>query len=533
MINVRCRFTLRATPGDLHAGTYSGAPAGDKPMAFCSSPLRRTVIASLILLLFSAICTAQAPVASPGANQSQSMKGAVLKGKAPVAKEILKVQLPKADEATLPNGLRVILLENHRVPTFSAQMVFLNGGFADPPDHRGMASFTAALLREGTKKLNSREIAEQIDSLGASLSSGSGLSSLTTNVSASGLIENIDAILGIFSSVVLEPTFPKDELEKFKNRTLSQLQFQRSIPQFLAQERFNRSIYQDHPAGLVSPPIESVKKTTSEDLIRFHDRYYLPNNALLAVVGDVTLKELLPKIERLFGAWKTGDASEIPVSQALESGAEARIHLIDRPGSVQTVLMLGNLGIRRTDPDYFNLLVADKLLGGGAASRLFLNLREDKSYTYGAYSYFGGSKFRGVWIASSEVRTEVTAGALQEFLAEFKRLREELVPAEELANTKRSLVGSFALSLEEPQSLLGNILLQKIYNLNSDYWDTFPQKVAAVTADDVRRVAQKYLRLDRLQTVAVGDASKLRTVLANFGALALYDMEGKEVPAPK
>jgi predicted Zn-dependent peptidase len=195
--------------------------------------------------------------------------------------------------------------------------------------------------------------------------------------------------------------------------------------------------------------------------------------------------------------------------------------------------MLGNLGIRRTDPDYFNLLVADKLLGGGAASRLFLNLREDKSYTYGAYSYFGGSKFRGVWIASSEVRTEVTAGALQEFLAEFKRLREELVPAEELANTKRSLVGSFALSLEEPQSLLGNILLQKIYNLDSDYWDTFPQKVAAVTADDVRRVAQKYLRLDRLQTVAVGDASKLRTVLANFGALALYDMEGKEVPAPK
>ena len=467
----------------------------------------------------------QGPTTSP---VGQSTKGAVIKGKAPVNKKLLKVNLPKAQEATLSNGLRVVLLESHKVPTFNMQMVVLSGGLSDSSDYRGLASFTAALLRDGTTKRSSKDIAEQIDSLGGTIASGSGLSTLTSTVSTSGLIENLDQTLDIFADVVRNPTFPAGEVEKYKTRTLAQLQFQRSIPQFLAQEQFSRAIYGDHPAGLISPPVNSIKRLSSKDLADFHSSYYRPNNAVLAIVGDVTLKDVLPKIEKAFGDWQKADVPATTIPSA-PSQAGSRIFLIDRPGSVQTVLQLGTLGIERTNPDYFSLLLADRILGGGPAARLFLNLREDKGYTYGAYSNFSGSKFRGTWISSSEVRTDVTEGAMKEFMYELKRLRDEKVTAEELENAKRAIIGSFALSLEQPQSLLQNIITQKIYDLPADYWDAYPQKVAAVTAEDIQRVAQQYIDLGHLQIVAVGDASKTRTILAKYGTVEVYDAEGKPV----
>jgi predicted Zn-dependent peptidase len=389
-----------------------------------------------------------------------------------------------------------------------------------------LASFTAALLREGTAKRSSKEIAEQVDSLGATLNSNSGFSSLTSTVTTSGLIENLDQTFDLFADVIRNPAFPTDEVEKYKARTLAQLQFQRSSPQFLAQERFSRAIYGDHPASIVAPPVESIRKLTSKDLAGFHSTYYRPNNAILAIVGDVTLKELLPKIEKAFGDWQKADVPAITIPAA-PAQADSRILLIDRPGSVQTVLQLGTLGIERNSADYFSLLLADRILGGGPAARLFLNLREDKGYTYGAYSNFGGSKFRGTWTSSSEVRTDVTEGAMKEFMFELKRLRDEKVSAEELDNAKRAIVGSFALSLEQPQSLLQNIITQKLYDLPADYWDTYPQKVAAITADDIQRVAQKYIDLNHLQIVAVGDAAKARDVLAKYGKVELYDADGK------
>jgi predicted Zn-dependent peptidase len=486
--------------------------------------LSLTIIISLALAAYAPGVSARS--AGGGQQQGtagQSMKGAKLKGKAPVNKEVLKVNLPKAQETTLKNGLQVVVLEGfNKVPTFSMQMVIMSGGLADPKDHRGLANFTASLIREGAGKRTSRDIAEQIDSLGATLSAGAGYSSITSVVNASGLVENLDTVLDIFADVVRNPTFPKDEVEKYKTRLLSQLQFQRSNPQFLAAERFSRVIYGDHPAGLVTAPVESIKKTTPEDLARFHSTHYVPNNAMLAVVGDVTLKEILPKIEREFGDWKQGDVPRLEMP-AVPSQAEMRIHLINRPGSVQTVLQLGTLGIERTSPDYFQVLVMDKIVGGGPAARLFMNLREDKGYTYGAYSFFGSSKYRGTWQASSNVRTDVTDEAMKEFMYELKRIRDEKVSPEELENAKRALVGSFALSLEQPQSLLQNIITQKLYNLPANYWDVYPQKVAAIAAEDVQQAARKYIDLNHLQIVAVGDASKIREALAKYGKIENYD----------
>lgn len=486
------------------------------------------ILALMLIVLASSLALGQggAPMTQ------QTTKGAVIKGKAPVNKEVLKVKLPRAEETTLKNGLRVVLLPAHKVPTFNMQMVVLSGGLADKPDYRGLASFAATLLREGTTKRSSKDIAEQVDALGATLTANSGLSSLTSTVSTSGLVENLDQTLELFADVIRNPTFPQAEVEKYKTRTLAQLQFQRSIPQFLAAEQFQKAIYgSNHPASLVAPPAESLKKLTTKDLADFHATYYRPNNAILAIVGDVTMKEILPKLEKNFGDWQKADVPATTIPQA-PAQTDSRIYLIDRPGSVQTVLQLGTLGIERTSPDYFAVLLADRVLGGGPSARLFLNLREDKGYTYGAYSNFGGSKFRGTWVSSSEVRTDVTEGAMKEFMYELNRMRTDLVSAEELDNAKRAIIGSFALSLEQPAFLLQNIITQKLYNLPADYWDTYPQKVSAITAQDVQRAAQKYIDLGHLQVVAVGDAAKAREILGKYGKVELYDAEGKPVNGP-
>jgi zinc protease len=486
----------------------------------------KNIVAALMLIAL-ACSLAFAQGGAPA--QQQTTKGAVIKGKAPVNKEVLKVKLPRAEEATLKNGLQVVLLPSAKVPTFNMQMVVLSGGLADPADYRGLAGFTASLLREGTTKRSSKDISEQVDALGATLNANAGVSSLTSTVNAAGLVENFDQTLDLFADVIRNPTFPQAEVARFKTRTMSQLQIQRSIPQFLAAEQFSRAIYgTTHPASFIVAPTESIAKLNSKDLSDFHAKYYRPNNAILAIVGDVTMKEIMPKLEKAFGDWERGDVPATTIPAAPAQG-DARIYLIDRPGSVQTVLQLGTLGIERTSPDYFAVLLADRVLGGGPSGRLFLNLREDKGYTYGAYSNFGGSKFRGTWVSSSEVRTDVTEGAMKEFMYELNRLRDQKVDPQELENAKRAIIGSFALSLEQPQALLQNIITQKLYNLPADYWDTYPQKVSAITADDVQRAAQKYIDLQHLQVVAVGDASKARAGLEKYGKVEVFDADGKPI----
>src|ERR1044072_8692543 len=245
----------------------------------------RTIVAALMLIaLVSSVAFAQGSAAP---QQQQTMKGAVIKGKAPVNQEVLKVKLPRADEATLKIGLQVVLLRSTKVPSFNMQMVVLSGGLSDPANYHGLANFTAALLREGTTKRSSKEISEQIDSLGATLNANAGLSSMTSTVTAAGLVENFDQTLDLFADVIRNPTFPEAEVARYKTRTLSALQFQRSIPQFLAAEQFSRAIYgTTHPASFVVTPAESITKVSSKDLKEFHEKYYRPNNAILAIVGD-------------------------------------------------------------------------------------------------------------------------------------------------------------------------------------------------------------------------------------------------------
>jgi zinc protease len=467
----------------------------------------------------------------PPAGQSQSTKGAVIKGKAPVNKEVLRVKLPKPYETTLKNGLQVVILSNHKVPTFDMQMVILSGGFSDPAGGVGGAQFTASLLREGTKTRSSKQIAEQIDALGGTLNATAGLSSITSVVNTSGLVENFDPVLDLFADVVLNPTFPADEFAKLKTRTQGQLRLQRGQASFLAAEKFRKVMYGNHPAARFSLSPADLDHLTPEVLQKFHSTYYKPNNAILAITGDVRPTDIVPKLEKAFASWQRGEVPQTTIAETADTGS-AKIYLIDRPGSVQTNLLLGTLSIKRTDPDFFPLEVLNAVLGGGPTGRLFLNLREDKSYTYGAYSNLTTAKYRGVLQANTEVRTAVTDGSMKEILYEFGRLRNEKVPATELENEKRSIIGSFALQLESPQSLLQNTVTQKLYGLPADYWDTYPQKIAAVTADDVEAVAKKYINLDKLQVVAVGDAKQIETPLKKYGTVEMYNIDGKRIEAP-
>lgn len=482
---------------------------------------------AILLLGIISVGFAQTPSQqNGGAVAGQTLAGVELKGKVPVNREPLKIKLPPTEEATLPNGLRIVVLENHKVPTFSMQAVVLSGGLSDPATQRGLATFTANLLRQGTATRSSREISEQLESLGASLGASSGMSSPSSSITLSGLTENLETTLDIFADVVRNANFPADEVERLKSVFLPQLQGQRTVSMFLAQETLYRKLYGEHPAALVTPSTDAIKSFTPADLTKFHQTFYRPNNMILLISGDVSLKEIKPLLEKKFGDWQKADVPQPQIADVSPLG-DAHITIVNRPGSVQTAFLIGNLGIRRDSADYFPLVVMDQIYGADSSSRLFRNLREEKGYTYGAYSSFTASKFTGNFVSRAEVRNDVTEGAFKEFMYEMKRLRDEPIPVMDLENAKRALVGNFAISLEQPAQLLQYIVTQKLYGFPADYWANYPKSVAAVTAEDVRRVAQKYIDLPHLQVVAVGDASKIRPILEKYGTVEVISADGK------
>ncbi len=403
------------------------------------------------------------------------------------------------------------------------------GPMYEPAAQPGLAGATARLLAEGTKTRTSKQIAEQIDSLGASLSASAGFGSGTATVSASGLSDTFEQWFALTADVLLHPSFPADEVAQYQARAKSGLLQQRSQPGFLANQTMSRALYGTYPAAVVSATPESLDSLTPAMLAEWHAKHYAPQNTILAISGDVHARTLIPKLRKWLAEWHR---SKVPVkfSPGPPPASKERIFLIDRPGSVQTTLLMGNLAIDRTSPDYPALVVLNEVLGAGSASRLFLNLREEKGYTYGVYSNVIARKYAGPWTAGGDLRTEVTDGAMTEFLRELNRIRDEKVPEEELDAARRSVVARFALSLESPQQLIGYAITRKAYNFPADYWDKYPAQIAAISADDVQRVARKYIDPATMQVVAVGDAGKIKSVLEKYGPVEIVDASGKTSP---
>ncbi|MBZ5514837.1 MAG: insulinase family protein [Acidobacteriia bacterium] len=464
----------------------------------------------------------------PAGDKGTSVSAVERKNRAPVNKEILRVQLPEPKEIKLANGLAVLVLERHELPTVNLVLWVETGALADPKDLPGLATFTAEMLREGTTRRSSAQLAAEVDDTGATLSSSADFGSSVSTVAASGLVDSLGKIIDLMSDVVLNPTFPPEELEKYKKRQLAELEQERSEPDFLSRGRFFQVLYRDFPAAVISPTPESVKQVTTDQLKRFHEQYYVPNNALLGVAGDVTPEQLQPLLEKYIGGWKNRPVTQ-PNLSVLPPPAAKKIYLVNRPTSVQANIVAGDYAVRRADPDYIPLFVMNRILGGGATGRLFLNLREAKGYTYGAYSYFTADIYRGPWMASTEVRNAVTDGAMHELMAELQRIRSEPVPENELDDARRAIVANFALSLEQPATLLRYAMTVKYYGLPEDYYNRFPEEVAKVTPAVVQRVAQKYVDLDHLQVVCVGDGSQIKTALEKYGPVEVYDTEGKPV----
>jgi zinc protease len=452
--------------------------------------------------------------------------------RAPVSKDILNVKLPRPIETTLPNGIHLMILEDHRFPLVTVQFDIDGAGpMYEPAGQPGLAGATARLLAEGTKTRTSKQIAEQIDSLGAALSASAGFGSGSTVVAASGLSNTFEQWFALTAEVLLHPNFPADELRQYQARAKSALLQQRSQPGFLANQAMSRALYGTYPAAVVSATPESLDSLTPAILADWHYKHYAPQNTILAISGDVRTETLVPKLRQWLAEWQKSKAP-VTFPPGPPPATKEKIFLVDRPGSVQTTLLMGNLAIDRTNPDYPALVVLNEVLGAGSASRLFLNLREEKGYTYGVYSNLIARKYAGPWTAGGDLRTEVTDGAMTEFLRELNRIRDEKVPEEELDAARHSVVARFALSLESPQQLIGYAITRKAYNFPADYWDKYPAQIVAIKADDVQRVAKKYIDPATMQVVAVGDAGKIKPVLEKFGPVEIVDGSGKSPATP-
>ena len=486
-----------------------------------ASRLAALSAAAALALAATAVLTAQ--------DQPSPTQGVVKKGKVPVSREILKIKLPKTAEADLPNGAHVTVLEDHRLPQVSFQIFIPGaGGYYDPADTPGLASFVAALMREGTSSRTSEQISQQLEVMAATLNVAAGSSSLESTISGSCLSDQFDRLIDMTADVLLHPSFPDDELARYKQRTRAGLTQQRANPGFLANEMFNRGIYGAHPASRVSPTVAALDSANRDQLAAFHRAHYAPDHAGIAIAGDISMSEVRKLIDAKLAGWSkagvaAGDVSEPPALTG------PKIFFIARPNSVQTNLIVGTQAIPRTHPDYDVLQVMNKVIGGGPTGRLFIHLREEKGYTYGASSALSAPMYRGDWAASTSVRSEVTDPALRDLLAEVAALRDQPVAADELGDAKRSMIASFALSLESPAQLLSLYVTRWRYGLPADYWDRYAERVSAVTAAQVQAAARTYLAANRMQIVAVGDPLRVAETLRKLGEVETYDPDGTRI----
>jgi zinc protease len=485
---------------------------------------RRLVLAIVAI----SIAAAGALSARQGAAPPQSSQAVVMKGRAPVSTELLKIKLPRPAETDLSTGLHVMVLEDRRVPQVSFQLLIPGaGGYYDPADMSGVASVAAAMMREGTATLNTLQISEKLEALASAVTVGTGTASIDATLSGSSLTENFEATFALAADVLLNPAFPDAELTRYKERTRAGLIQQRTSPGFLANEMFSKVVYGNHPASRVSITAPVLDKLTRQMLVDFHRDRYVPDNAVLAIAGDINLSEVRKVVDAKLAAWKK-HGTPAPMVEDPPAIGPGKIYFIARPNSVQTNFIVGTQAINRTAPDYDIVQVMNQVLGGGPTGRLFVILREEKGYTYGAYSGVAAGRFRGNWSASTEVRTDVTEPAFRDLMIQIARMRDEPVPQKEFDDKKRGMVASFALSLESPQAVLQNHIQRWMYKLPADYWDKYPERVAAVTQAQVQEAARKYLSLGRLQIIAVGDP-KIGDTLKQFGTVETYDTEGKIV----
>ncbi|MSO83086.1 MAG: hypothetical protein EXQ53_07295 [Acidobacteria bacterium] len=425
-----------------------------------------------------------------------------------------EVTFPPYEMRTLPNGLQVIAVLHHEQPAVSMRMLVRAGSVQDLPGKAGVASLTASLLDQGTTTKSAEQIADQIDFIGGALGTGSGSDLSFVNVMV--MKDSFDVGMDLLADVVRNPAFAAGEIERQKQQAISALQVSREDPDYVGSVLFDRLVYGFHPYGVPdSGTPETLGAITRADLQAYHRRNFVPNNMILAMVGDVTGEEAFAAAQRVFGAWPRAELE--PLKTVEPPPPTRRIIIVDKPDSVQTEIRVGQLAIPRKHQDYLAFDLAVKILGGEGANRLHRVLRSERGLTYGASADTEARKQAGDFVAETDTRTETTGEALRLMVDEFSRLLRERVAERELSDAQAYLAGSFPLTIETPNEIATQILNVVFYDLPIAEIGTFRERVQRITPDDIQRVARQYVRPDRLSIVLVGNASAFVPQLRRVG----------------
>lgn len=433
------------------------------------------------------------------------------------------VTWPKRTRARLSNGLQVVLAEAHSIPKFHGELFFRSGEALVSDRSAGLAELTAAVLRTGTARRTSRQIEEDLRRLGADLGATAGQD--TSAISFAGLSEFAEPLLQIVNELAREASFPEAEFERERRQKLEEVKLERTSPGFLAGERLRKALFGAHPYARVSPSEEQVAAYKREDLKAVYREIYTPENALLVMVGDFNPHAMLKIVEKIFGGW-AGTKPAAKEAVALPRLRGRRVYFVHNPGSVQTQILVGCHAITRKNPDWIRLGLANSLYGGAFNSRLVMNIREDKGYTYSPRSGVSPLRQHGYFSISAAVRNDVVAASLTEIFYELDKLRSLPVPAAELADAQNYLTGLFSMGLATQEGLLSQFSTVELHELAEDYLETYRDKVRALASPELLAVARKYFDSANMQIVVVGDREQAEQQAALFGEVEVYDAQG-------
>jgi zinc protease len=455
------------------------------------------------------------------------------RSKEPPPGDAMSLKLPPLQKSALSNGLKIVLAERHTAPVVNFTLLVDSGYSADPPGASGTASFEQRMLEEGTPTRDSLKIGEELESLSANFTASANLDWSLVNLNT--LKSTLDKSLDIYADLILHPAFPQKEFERLQKERIAGIQREKVTPQSMALRVVPALIYgKNHPYAVPftgTGTEASVKQMTREDLAKFHETWFRPNNATLLVVGDTTLAEIKPKLEKLIGAWKPGDIPKRTVPQVGQPEKDV-VYLIDRPGSGQSVIFGAQLAPPQNDPDAIALQLANGIFGGKFSSRINMNLREDKHWSYGVRAVLPAARGQRPYISISAVQTDKTKESMAELVKEYHNIAgEKPITAEELkdeqSNTTLGLPGTFE-TVQQLSGAYGTILQ---YGLPEDYYNTFTQKARALTPENANETAKKYILPDHLVWVVVGDMSKVEAGIRelSLGDVHKIDADGNPV----
>jgi predicted Zn-dependent peptidase len=437
---------------------------------------------------------------------------------------------PARVERTLANGLRVIVARYATVPKVSVVLTVQSGLAVDPAEKAGLAQLVVDAAQEGTTTRNSPQIKQEVFQLGATLNGAAGQD--TSSFTIRGLADTLPAMVALLADVVRNPTFPQDEVDLLKTNLMQTLQAQLASPQAVANRVYRQTLFGTHPYARTGATLETVPKIDRASIVDYHSTYYRPNNAFVIVTGDVTADAAFAVIEKAFGTWTRGTVPP-PTSAALPTLAGRKIVFVQRPNSVQSSISAGNFTIRRNDPRWPVLNVANQIYGGAFDSRLIRNIREEKGYTYSPQSIFQAMGQAGVYRVAADVRNEVTGATLTEIYGEIDKFRAGGPGPAELDNAKTYARGLFVIQNATQSGLSNTLNTVYSFGLPTDYPETFQKAVSGLSSEAVKTAAQMLLASEDSVIVVVGDYAKVKDQLAPYKNISFVDVMGKPIPPPQ